>query len=226
MKKYLLSISAIVLTAGTLVFTGCKKDDATAPVITMNGTDVTVPLQGTYTELGATATDDKDGAIIPTVSGTVDVNMVGTYKITYSATDAAGNAAEEVRTVTVINSAAAVWAGSYVASETDVNGLYAYKHDVVVTASDVKNNRIYMTPLGDYANNKVYADVTGTSLDIPSQTVIGVGTGTTASCEVHNRKTDGTGAKTSTGFTLTYNDAKVAPCTGSRSAVAGTFIKK
>jgi hypothetical protein len=226
MKKYLLSISAIVLTAGTLVFTGCKKDDTTAPVITLNGTDVSVPLQGTYTELGATATDDKDGAIVPTVSGTVNVDLAGTYKITYSATDAAGNAAEETRTVTVYNAAAAAWAGKYAASETDVNGLYTYKNEVVVTASDVKNNRIYITPLADFANNKVYADVTGSTLDIPSQTVVGVGTGTTASCDVHNRKTDGTGAKTATGFTLTYNDAKVAPCTGSRTAVAGTFIKK
>lgn len=225
MKKYFLSISAIVLTAGTLVFTGCQKDDTTAPQVTLNGGDQTIALQGTYTELGATATDDKDGSITPTVSGTVNVNKAGVYVITYSATDAAGNVGEATRNVTVKNDAAA-WAGTYAGSETDVNGLYTYKHDVIVTADEEVNNRIWITPLGDFANNKVRADVKGTNLDIPTQTVTGVGTGTTASCEVHNRKTDGSGAKTSTGFTLTYNDSKVAPCTGSRTAVAATFIKK
>jgi hypothetical protein len=226
MKKYFLSISAIVLTASTLVLTGCKKDDATAPEVTINGGDQTISLQGTYTELGATATDDEDGAITPTVEGTVNVNKVGVYVITYTATDAAGNVGEATRNVTVKNDAAAIWAGTYAGSETDVIGYYAYKNDVIVTADAEKNNRIWISPLGDFANNKVRADVTGNNLDIPTQTVTGVGTGTTASCEVHNRKTDGTGAKTSTGFTLTYNDSKVAPCTGIRTAVAATFVKK
>ncbi|HSH65858.1 MAG TPA: immunoglobulin-like domain-containing protein [Bacteroidia bacterium] len=226
MKKHFLTITAIVLTAGTLVFTGCKKDDTEAPEVTINGGDQTISLQGTYTELGATAKDDKDGTLTPTIEGMVDVNKAGTYVITYSATDAAGNVGEATRTVTVKNDAAAVWVGTYAGSETDVNGLYTYTHDLVVTASDVKNNRIWITPLADFANNKVYVDVTGNNLDIPVQIVVGVGTGTTASCDVHNRQTSGTGAKTSTGFTLTYNDAKVSPCSGSRTAVAATFIKK
>lgn len=226
MKKHFLSITAIVLTAGTLVFTGCKKDDVTDPEVTLNGGDQTISLQGTYTELGATATDDKDGTLTPTVEGTVNVNKAGTYKITYTATDAAGNVGEATRTVTVKNDAAAAWAGTYAGAETDVNGLYTYKNDVIVTASDEKNNRIWITPLADFANNKVYMDVTGNTVDIPVQTVTGVGTGTVASCQVHNRKTNGTGSKTSTGFTLTFNDEKVTPCTGSRTAVAATFIKK
>ena len=48
----------------------------------------TVELGSTYTDAGATA----DGGETVTTSGSVDVtSTVGTYTITYSATDAAGN---------------------------------------------------------------------------------------------------------------------------------------
>ncbi len=81
-----------------------------------------------------------------------------------------------------------------------------------------------MNRLGDFDNNTVFMNVVGTSLTIPSQTHTNVGTGT-ASCQIHDRQTDGTGAKSATGFTLTYNDAKVTPCSGTRSGVLGVFNK-
>jgi hypothetical protein len=228
MKKYLLSISAIVLTAGTLVFTGCSKDDVTAPVVTLVGGDETIQLQGTYTEKGATATDDKDGAITPTVSGTVDVNKTGVYTITYSATDAAGNTGEETRSVTVVNGAAS-WAGTYTAKETDALGLYNYANDVVVTASEAINNQIFIDRLGDFANNKVFVNVTGNNLTVPTQIHTNVGKAGSDPCDIHNRQTSsGTGVATTSpkGFTLTYADNKVSPCTGTRAKVDAVFIKK
>ena len=61
--------------------------DTTAPVITvLSGTD-TVEMGSTWTDAGATA----DGGETVTISGTVDTSTVGTYTITYSATDAEGN---------------------------------------------------------------------------------------------------------------------------------------
>ncbi len=80
--------------------------DTTAPVITLNGaTPVNLELGSTYTEQGATATDDVDGDISANIivgGDTVDTNTVGTYVITYNVSDAAGNAATEVtRTVNV-----------------------------------------------------------------------------------------------------------------------------
>ena len=75
--------------------------DTTAPVITLTG-DSTVNVElgsGTYTDAGAT-TDDGVTSVVTT--GTVDTNTAGTYTITYSATDAAGNSATQVtRTVVV-----------------------------------------------------------------------------------------------------------------------------
>ena len=68
------------------------------PVITVtSGTD-TVEQGSTWTDAGATA----DGGETVTASGTVDTNTVGTYTITYTATDAAGNTGTATRTVTVI----------------------------------------------------------------------------------------------------------------------------
>ena len=56
-------------------------------------------LGGTYSEAGATS----DGGETVTISGAVDVNTAGIYTVTYSASDAAGNAAVEVvRTVNVV----------------------------------------------------------------------------------------------------------------------------
>ena len=48
----------------------------------------TVELGGTYTEVGATSTDLSDPNITDVTTGTVDTNTVGTYTITYTATDA------------------------------------------------------------------------------------------------------------------------------------------
>jgi len=79
--------------------------DDTAPVITLTG-DATVTHEGAtaYTDGGATWTDTVDGSGSLSASGTVDVNTVGTYVLTYDYTDAAGNAAVQVsRTVNVVD---------------------------------------------------------------------------------------------------------------------------
>lgn len=76
--------------------------DTTAPVITITGGNTaTVAQNATYTDAGATATDDVDGTVNVTTTGTVDTSTLGDYTFTYTATDAAGNTATETRTVTV-----------------------------------------------------------------------------------------------------------------------------
>lgn len=78
--------------------------DTEAPVITLTGPSVVNLVQGdTYTEQGATWTDNVDGSGAATVGGdTVDTSTVDTYTVTYDYTDAAGNAATQVtRTVIV-----------------------------------------------------------------------------------------------------------------------------
>ena len=77
--------------------------DTTPPVITLTGDDtVTITVGTPYTDAGAACTDDADGSITPTPTGTVDTSQAGEYTVTYSCTDAAGNDAAQVsRTVTV-----------------------------------------------------------------------------------------------------------------------------
>ncbi len=81
--------------------------DDIKPVITLtSGTD-TVTVGSTWTDAGATWTDNVDGSgTIPSGTGTVDTNTVGTYTVTYDYTDAAGNVADTVtRTVNVVAAA-------------------------------------------------------------------------------------------------------------------------
>jgi hypothetical protein len=79
--------------------------DTTKPVITLQGeTTVTLTVGETYRDAGATASDDRDGNITDDITTVSDVNtsQAGTYHVTYTASDDAGNAADAVvRTVTV-----------------------------------------------------------------------------------------------------------------------------
>ena len=79
--------------------------DNTPPVITLLGeATVTIEVGSTYSDAGATA----DGGETVTSSGTVDTSTVGTYTITYSATDAVGNTGTAIRTVNVVDTTAPV----------------------------------------------------------------------------------------------------------------------
>jgi hypothetical protein len=77
--------------------------DTTAPVITRIGSaSINVAWGASYTDAGATATDDVDGSVTVTPSGSVNTAVPGIYTITYNARDAANNnAAAVTRTVTV-----------------------------------------------------------------------------------------------------------------------------
>ncbi|MBT8083517.1 MAG: DUF5011 domain-containing protein, partial [Gammaproteobacteria bacterium] len=82
--------------------------DRTAPVITMSGSSTVNHEQGTaYTDPGATATDAVDGSVPVTTSGSVGA-AAGTYTLTYTATDSAGNRATATRTVIVADTTAPV----------------------------------------------------------------------------------------------------------------------
>lgn len=78
--------------------------DIVPPVITLLGADsVDVAIGATYTDAGATATDNVDGDLGTLVgSGIVDTATAGTYTVTYTATDVAGNTATLNRTVNVV----------------------------------------------------------------------------------------------------------------------------
>ena len=117
--------------------------DTTAPIITINGAStVSIQVGSTYTDLGATATDNLDGDLTASiaVNNNVDANTVGTYTVTYDVTDAAGNQAIQVtRTVNVDsapNNAPSV--DSVTLSTSDSNGL-VYS-DVTLTCTSTTSD--------------------------------------------------------------------------------------
>ena len=72
--------------------------------IKLNGNStITIKVNESFKDPGATATDNKDGDITSKVSvqGSVDTSKTGQYTITYSVTDAAGNSTSVVRTIFV-----------------------------------------------------------------------------------------------------------------------------
>ncbi|WP_299189114.1 DUF5011 domain-containing protein [uncultured Aquimarina sp.] len=81
------------------------------PVITLVGDN---PLEISFGEVfsdpGATASDDIDGNITDQIqtSGTVDVNTLGGYTITYTVSDSSGNTTEVMRTVNVVDNTSPV----------------------------------------------------------------------------------------------------------------------
>ena len=69
------------------------------------GASVTREAGQAWAEPGAAGHDARDGNLTAsiTVTGTVDMNTTGTYILTYSVADAAGNEANASRTVTVVD---------------------------------------------------------------------------------------------------------------------------
>ncbi|NDB96679.1 MAG: DUF5011 domain-containing protein, partial [Verrucomicrobia bacterium] len=98
--------------------------DAQPPVITLIGADPLEVYKGaTFTDPGATVTDNVDAERTITGAGTVDTTSVGIYTLTYTATDTAGNMAVPVtRTVNVVLDPAADEDGDGLTNGTEISG--------------------------------------------------------------------------------------------------------
>jgi len=78
--------------------------DIFGPVITLHGQNpLTLNKGDTYKKVCATAIDKHDGEVQVYVKGEVNTNKVGTYIVTYSAVDEAGNLSSLKRIIHVIN---------------------------------------------------------------------------------------------------------------------------
>ena len=76
--------------------------DTTPPIIEINGNkSLSILVGSSFTDKGATASDNVDGVVSVVTSSNLDTSRIGTYQITYSATDAAGNNAQTTREIEV-----------------------------------------------------------------------------------------------------------------------------
>jgi hypothetical protein len=77
--------------------------DTTPPVITVAGNNPeTVTWGSTYSDAGASATDNGAAVNVSTNTSAVNTAVLGSYTVTYSAADAANNLAFTNRTVNVV----------------------------------------------------------------------------------------------------------------------------
>ena len=95
--------SITVINSGTT--TSTTSADTTPPVISITGSaSVTITEGDSYNDEGAIATDDVRGELTSSIITTnpVDTSTPGTYTVTYTVTDAAGNTTSIGRLVTVL----------------------------------------------------------------------------------------------------------------------------
>ena len=128
--------------------------DSVAPVITLSGASVIDLVVGdTFTDEGATATDDIDGDVSAkvVVSGTVDTSVAGSYTLTYTVSDAAGNTSAPVtRTVNVVDTTPPELSIECLTQESQIN----------IVSSD--GNKYVFNNSSSYDSTKVYGLTTGT----------------------------------------------------------------
>ncbi len=115
--------------------------DQVAPSIKLEGSSkISILQNGVYEELGAKVFDNKSDPELM-IDGSVDTKTIGEYKVTYSAVDDAGNHAEKVRTVKVIEPVKIVYLtfddgpGQYTAELLDVLKKYNVKATFFVTGA-------------------------------------------------------------------------------------------
>lgn len=145
---------------------GGSSPDTTAPVITLNGPNQYQQAQNqNYIEAGARANDDIDGDISVMISGTIDVNSLGTYILTYTATDTSGNSASVTRQVEVLyKPLITTW-------KTDNPG-QTTSNQILISTDDANYNYNYSVDWGDGTiDNNIIGDITHTYISAGTYTV-------------------------------------------------------
>ena len=219
--------------------------DTTDPVITVLGNNPeTVEVGSTYNDAGATS----DGGETVTTTGTVNANIVGTYTITYTVTDASGNQATATRTVNVVDTTAPViqLVGSGTVSvevgtaylDAGATALDNYDGDIsssIITSNNVDSNTVgtYLVTydVTDSSGNQatqVSRTVTVTSAPNNPPTINSVSLTPTSPTVTSTLACSPVGASDSDGDTITYGYAWYVngnAVSSTSSALSGAFSK-
>ena len=151
-------------------------DDTTPPEITLEGAStLVIEFGSSYTDPGATATDDVDGDLTASIvvgGDTVDISTLGSYTVTYNVSDTAGNPAAQVtRTVHVQDntppeitltgdSIVTIEAGS---TYTDAGATASDNYDGVITGSINPISNVDTSTVGSYTVTYYVSDSSGNS---------------------------------------------------------------
>ena len=151
---------------------------AMKPVISLIGqSEISLELGTSYTDAGATASDNIDGDISGSIiiSSDVDVNNVGTYSVTYNVSDTAGNLADEVTRVVnitpdVTKPLITLTGDAEVSLEvgtiyTDAGATASDNVDGDITTSIIKVSNVDANLVGTYSVTYNVSDATGNLAD-------------------------------------------------------------
>jgi hypothetical protein len=150
-----------------------QKDDETCtfiPTIAVTGaTTMDVILGTTYTDAGATATN-KDGTSVTVTTDLSQVNTaaVGSFTVTYTATNTHGTASA-TRTVNVVIGQDN-WLGSPTTTDNCNAALFPVSGSPTITAGATTSDLI-IDPMFTVAGGIVNATVDGSDITIPQQTI-------------------------------------------------------
>ena len=120
------------------------------PTITLNGNASISILQGsTYTEQSVTITDISGLTIVPVITGSVNINVVGTYVLTYTATNIYNISSSITRTIIVTSSGIYKNVGYALFSGSSGSGIDLINNtgSVTITGPTLTVSK-YMTPSG------------------------------------------------------------------------------
>jgi hypothetical protein len=183
-NRIIFLLSALILVT-FIFFPSCKPEDTTPPVLTLNGGSPykqSLPLiagHGTWSDPGFVATDNKDGNMTSKVNvfGTVNPNAKGSYTLTYSVKDAAGNVTTVNRAVNIVNDVDSI-GGAYSVSDTVIALPIPYTvltYSETIVTDSYTDRLVHFSLFGNYSSDTtITATITGTSLVLPHQKAVNI----------------------------------------------------
>lgn len=189
-----------------------------APVIFLNQGDTVVhTLNSQWFDPGFTATDPEDGNITAQVqiTGTVNVNQMALYTLTYTVTDSDGLTVTAKRVVNVQNSVSFI-SGQYTCT-TITTGFPTQIWITSLSASTTVNNRFRIFKIGNLfqADPDVTFDPSNDSIYLATQTFTAISPNDTLQHTFLGRgKVTYSSSSSAVGVELTYTDTYIDPNTG------------
>jgi hypothetical protein len=222
MSKKILSLGISFLFASLVLLNSCKPEDTIAPALTLiGGNNVYQFLPAAKNTAPAfvdpdwKAIDNRDGDMHNKVKvyGTVNTNLKGTYMLTYSVKDAAGNVSTVTRTINIINNADSL-AGSYTVTDTAMTSPPLISSYASSISSDMYvNNMVHFGNFGGYYGDSMivgYLNASKTAISIPSDTARAIGAGNQEHV-FSGGGTDSVGALIPTIIKLNWTDQSITP---------------
>ncbi len=164
----------------TEVTTTVRVVDVEIPIITLTGsTPMYIEYPATYSEPGATISDNYDSGLTAAITGTVNNLVLGTYTINYNVTDSSGNVATQVSRSVIVRDTTApvqILTGDitvYVEfgeNYTELGATWTDAYDV--SGSSVDSGSVNVAVLGTYIINYNITDSNGNVASTISRTII------------------------------------------------------